>query len=206
MTDRISPNCWNWQITAASWGGGLKLLLAAGSVAVLAGCAAGGPGPGSSAGQNSSGNQQAINGQTKAQGKSNQTVVRGLRGVPKKDLSKFKNPNNPLSKRTIHFAFNSSSIPSRYAKIIRAHAHYLSKHPNVHVRLEGHTDKRGTREYNIALGSRRAKSVKQAMVLAGAKASQISTLSFGEERPAVVGDTKADYAKNRRVVIIYTKH
>lgn len=131
--------------------------------------------------------------------------VRGLQGISPGDRSMFEDPNNPLSTRIIYFDFDSSAIPSRFADAIQAHARYLAKHPNVNLRLEGNTDERGTREYNIALGERRAQSVKQALVLDGANAGQISTISYGEERPAVPGHTKAAYAKDRRVVFIYPK-
>lgn len=131
--------------------------------------------------------------------------IRGLQGIPAGDRAMFTDPDNPLSTRIIYFAFDSSVIPSRFAPVIRAHANYLANHPRVNLRLEGHTDERGTREYNVALGERRAESVKQALVLAGARASQITTLSFGEERPAVLGSTPEAYAKNRRVELVYVE-
>lgn len=131
--------------------------------------------------------------------------VRGLEGVPEDDRAMFTDPANPLSTRIIYFGFDSSAIPSRFASVIRAHARYLAKHPRVHLRLEGHTDPRGTREYNVALGERRAESVEQALVLSGADSKQITTLSFGEERPAVAGTTSQAYAKDRRVKLIYVE-
>lgn len=131
--------------------------------------------------------------------------VRGLQGVPPEDRAMFMDPDNPLSTRIIYFGFDSSAIPQRFQPVIRAHARYLANHPKVDVRLEGHTDERGTREYNVALGARRAKAVEQALVLAGARDSQITTLSFGEERPAVLGHTLEAYAKNRRVEIVYVE-
>lgn len=131
--------------------------------------------------------------------------VRGLQGIPPEDRDMFTNPNNPLSVRTIYFGFDSSSIPQRFQPVIKAHGQYLSKHPRVNLRLEGYTDPRGTREYNVALGARRAKSVKQALVLYGANPGQISTLSFGEERPAVPGNSAQAYAKDRRVVFVYVE-
>lgn len=131
--------------------------------------------------------------------------VRGLEGIPPEDRAMFTNPDNPLSVRTIYFGFDSSTIPPRFQPVIKAHAHYLANHPRVHLRLEGHTDPRGTREYNVALGARRAKSVKQALVLYGARPSQITTLSFGEERPAVPGNSPEAYAKDRRVVLVYVE-
>lgn len=131
--------------------------------------------------------------------------VRGLQGIPPEDRGMFTDPDNPLSVRIIYFAYDSSAIPARFAPVIQAHAQYLANHPKVDLRLEGHTDERGTREYNVALGARRAKSVKQALVVAGARPSQITTLSFGEERPAVRGSTPRAYAKNRRVEFVYVE-
>lgn len=147
---------------------------------------------------------QGSNGQASGTGQRRDIDVRGLQDIPQGDRHLFTDPNNPLSTRTIYFALDSSSIASKYGKVIQAHAHYLANHPKVHLRLEGNTDERGTREYNVALGERRAESVKQALVLSGANASQITTISYGEERPAVLGHTKAAYAKNRRVDFIYT--
>lgn len=131
--------------------------------------------------------------------------VRGLEGIPKEDRAMFTDPDNPLSVRTIYFAFDSSAIQQRFAPVIKAHAKYLANHPKVNLRLEGHTDERGTREYNVALGERRAESVKQSLVISGAKPGQITTLSFGEERPAVLGSTPEAYAKNRRVELVYVE-
>ncbi|MES1953333.1 peptidoglycan-associated lipoprotein Pal [Salinisphaera hydrothermalis] len=147
---------------------------------------------------------QGSNGQSSGMGQSRDIDVRGLEGIPKGDRHLFTDPNNPLSTRTIYFSLDSSAIPSKYSNVIQAHAQYLANHRNVHLRLEGNTDERGTREYNVALGERRAESVKQALVLSGANASQITTISYGEERPAVLGHTEAAYAKNRRVDFIYT--
>lgn len=131
--------------------------------------------------------------------------VRGLEGIPEEDRGMFVDPGNPLSTRIIYFGYDSSAIASRFAPVIQAHAQYLAKHPQVHLRLEGHTDPRGTREYNVALGERRAESVEQALVLSGANSNQITTLSFGEERPAVPGTTTKAYAQDRRVVLVYVE-
>lgn len=150
--------------------------------------------------------QNGQNGQANGQGKRRDIDVRGLEGIPSEDRDKFTDPDNPLSTRIIYFAFDSDEIQSKYQDAIKAHAHYLAKHSKVHLRLEGNTDERGTREYNVALGERRAESVKKALELYGAKAGQITTISYGEERPAVLGHNKEAYAKNRRVELIYTNH
>jgi len=87
--------------------------------------------------------------------------------------------------------------------VVAAHAKFLGGHAGTRVRLEGHTDERGSREYNIGLGERRAQSVRRALLLQGAADAQISTVSYGEERPAVPGHDEAAWAKNRRVEIVY---
>jgi len=108
-----------------------------------------------------------------------------------------------LAKRTVYFDFDSSEIKGEGTDIVAAHAKYLAANPATRVRLEGHTDERGSREYNIGLGERRAQSVRRALLLQGAVDAQISTVSYGEERPAVPGHDEAAWAKNRRVEIVY---
>jgi len=108
-----------------------------------------------------------------------------------------------LAKRTVYFDFDSSEIKGEGTDIVAAHAKYLASHSSARVRLEGHTDERGSREYNIGLGERRAQSVRRALLLQGAADTQISTVSYGEERPAVAGHDEAAWAKNRRVEIVY---
>jgi peptidoglycan-associated lipoprotein len=108
-----------------------------------------------------------------------------------------------LAKRTIYFDFDSSEIRGEGTDIVAAHAKYLSKTGGMKIRLEGHTDERGSREYNIGLGERRAQAVRRALLLQGAAEGQISTVSYGEERPAAAGSDEAAWAKNRRVEIVY---
>jgi peptidoglycan-associated lipoprotein len=87
--------------------------------------------------------------------------------------------------------------------IVTAHAKYLNGNAGNKVRLEGHSDERGSREYNIGLGERRAQAVRRALMLQGVTEAQITTVSYGEERPAVQGSDEAAYAKNRRVELVY---
>jgi len=121
----------------------------------------------------------------------------GFRGDPLQD------PQSLLAKRVIYFDFDSAAIREEFRPVIEAHAAYLAERPQVHVILEGHTDERGTREYNLALGERRAESVRQALLLLGVSPEQVTTISYGEERPADPGHDEAAWAKNRRVVIVY---
>jgi peptidoglycan-associated lipoprotein len=108
-----------------------------------------------------------------------------------------------LQNKTIYFDFDSSEVKSEYNSVIAAHARYLASNPTIRVRLEGNTDERGSREYNIGLGERRAQSVRRALTLQGVTETQITTVSYGEERPAVTGHTEEAWARNRRVDIVY---
>ncbi len=114
-------------------------------------------------------------------------------------------PDSLLAKRVIYFDFDSSQVKEEYRPVVEAHAKYLATHPSARVVLEGHADERGTREYNMALGERRANAVKQLMVLLGADPAQIDVVSYGEERPAVLGHDESAWSKNRRVEIVYKR-
>jgi len=112
-------------------------------------------------------------------------------------------PDSLLAKRTVYFSFDESVILDEDRPILEAHAQYLSQNPGAAVTLEGHTDERGTREYNLALGEQRAISVRQFMSLLGASGQQMRTVSYGEERPAAMGHNEEAWAQNRRVEIVY---
>jgi len=102
----------------------------------------------------------------------------------------------------VFFDFDKSDIKPEGQKTLEKQAAWLKKYPNVTVTVEGHCDDRGTREYNLALGERRAAAVKKALVALGIPANRISTISYGKERPAVVGDNEAAWAQNRRGVTV----
>lgn len=104
----------------------------------------------------------------------------------------------------IYFDFDSSEVRPQDQDLVSRHAMQLGENSRVRVRLEGHADERGSREYNIGLGERRSQAVRQMLMIQGVSASQISTVSFGEERPASFGSSEMDYAQNRRVEIKYT--
>jgi peptidoglycan-associated lipoprotein len=108
-----------------------------------------------------------------------------------------------LAKRTVYFDFDSSEIRGEGTDIVAAHARYLASNTGMKVRLEGHTDERGSREYNIGLGERRGQAVRRALLLQGAAEPQLSTVSYGEERPAAAGSDESAWTKNRRVEIVY---
>jgi peptidoglycan-associated lipoprotein len=117
--------------------------------------------------------------------------------------SVLRDPNNILSKRTIYFDYDSFAVKDEFRALVSAHAKYLQANRPARVTLQGHTDERGSREYNIALGQRRADAVKNLMQLLGATEAQIETVSFGKEKPKVEGHDESTWAQNRRVEIIY---
>lgn len=104
----------------------------------------------------------------------------------------------------IYFDFDQSELRSEYGDLLARHAQQLANNSRLRMRLEGHADERGSREYNIGLGERRSQAVRRMLLIQGASASQISTVSFGEERPASLGSDEEAYALNRRVEIVYT--
>ena len=110
-----------------------------------------------------------------------------------------------MSTRVIYFEFDSSEIRSEFRPVLRAHAEYLAANPTLSLTLEGHADERGSREYNIGLGERRAQAVRQALMLQGVNSVQITTVSYGEERPADSRSFEDAWAKNRRVEIAYSE-
>jgi peptidoglycan-associated lipoprotein len=107
------------------------------------------------------------------------------------------------AQRVIYFDFDSSDIRNDYIDVIAAHGRFLASNATVRVRLEGHTDERGSREYNIGLSERRAQTVRRALALQGVQESQVATVAYGEERPAAAGSDENAYSKNRRVEIVY---
>lgn len=114
-------------------------------------------------------------------------------------------PASPLSTRVIYFGFDSNEVSSEDMAVLQAHGRYLSENPDQQIVIEGHTDERGSREYNLALGERRADAVKQVLVLSGASEAQIESVSFGEEKPAALGSNEEAWAENRRAELLYTQ-
>jgi len=127
-------------------------------------------------------------------------------GTPERmEADPLDDPANALADRVVYFEFDRSDIPSQHLNTLDAHARYLVQNPNVKVRLEGHADERGSREYNIGLGDRRAQAVRRILLFQGVANDQVTTVSYGEERPAAEGHGDEAYAKNRRVEIVYLR-
>jgi peptidoglycan-associated lipoprotein len=120
------------------------------------------------------------------------------------DARNFDNPESLLSKRVVYFDFDKSTVRAEYRGIVAAHAAYLAAHADGRVTLEGHTDERGTREYNLGLGERRGNAVMGLMSAQGARGDQLVVVSYGEERPVCRVSDESCWAENRRVEIVYT--
>lgn len=111
--------------------------------------------------------------------------------------------NSPLSQQIIYFDFDASTIKDEYRDLITWHGRYLASNPDMKVRLEGHTDERGSREYNVALGDRRGQSVSRMLMFQGATKGQVEVVSFGEEKPVAFEHNESAWSQNRRVQLVY---
>lgn len=120
-----------------------------------------------------------------------------------KAVNPFEDASNPLSRRAIYFGFDSYDVSPEYAAIVEAHAKWLADHPNVHVIVQGNTDERGGREYNLALGQKRSEAVRQRMQLLGVSPDSVEAVSFGKEKPVATGHDEAAWSQNRRADIVY---
>lgn len=140
-----------------------------------------------------------------------QPVIKPLTGAtvvgaaqPSSDaLAQVKEPGSLLSKRSIYYDFDKYDIKEEFVPIVEAHSKFLVDHRDLKIAVQGNCDSRGSREYNLALGQRRADSVKRAMVLLGVNDKQIETVSFGAEKPVAFGEDEDSWAKNRRSDIVY---
>ena len=112
--------------------------------------------------------------------------------------------NDLLSQNIVYFDYDRNDIKGEFKDVIMAHANYLASNPSAKMMIEGHADERGTREYNIGLGDRRANAVRQLLVLQGASSSQVDSISYGEERPSATGHDESSWSQNRRAELVYS--
>lgn len=119
-------------------------------------------------------------------------------------MERLEQTDGALSSRTIYFELDSAKLSSESIEILETHGNFIAGNGEVSVRLEGHADERGSREYNIALGDRRAQSVRRVLLFQGASTDQVDTVSYGEEQPVMTGHTEESWGLNRRVELIYT--
>ena len=115
----------------------------------------------------------------------------------------LKDPRSPLSRREIFYEYDSFTVKDEYKPLLEAHAAYLKQNRNVRIKVEGNTDERGSREYNLALGQKRSESVKRVLTLLGVSDAQIDTVSLGEEKPRNPASSEAAYSENRRCDLAY---
>ncbi len=119
-------------------------------------------------------------------------------------MEQLNRTDGDLADRTIYFEYDSAKLTSESIAILETHGNFIAGNGEVSVRLEGHADERGSREYNIALGDRRAQSVRRVLLFQGASSDQVETVSYGEEQPTDSGHDDAAWGLNRRVELIYT--
>ena len=120
-------------------------------------------------------------------------------------LDPFNSQSILAQQRSVYFDFDSYTVSEQYRPLVETHARYLASHPQQRITIEGNTDARGSTEYNLALGQRRADAVRRMMTLLGVNDSQIETISLGKEKPKTLGNTEADFAENRRADIVYLR-
>jgi len=115
----------------------------------------------------------------------------------------FSEPSSPMSQRVIYFEYDSSTVKQEFIPVIKAHANYLLNNPNKTINLEGHSDERGTREYNIALSEQRGRAVSKMLQVLGVMSHQMNVVSYGEEKPESMDQTEEAFGLNRRVEVVY---
>jgi len=126
-----------------------------------------------------------------------------LSGTVSYEKSAINDVNNVLAEKVIYFEYDSDQISNDYQELIAHHGKYLVANPDMKVRLEGHADERGSREYNVALANRRAQSVRRLVLFQGVNANQVSVISYGEEKPVALGHDSESWQLNRRVELVY---
>lgn len=136
-------------------------------------------------------------------GTSGAADARSVNPVTTGSSDELNNPQGILSKRSIYFDFDSYSIKEEFRPVVEAHAKYLTGNKTRKILIQGNTDERGGREYNLALGQKRAEAVRKALALLGVSETQVEAVSLGKEKPKATGSDEASYAENRRADIVY---
>jgi peptidoglycan-associated lipoprotein len=132
-----------------------------------------------------------------------QATPRPVAPVVAQPVNPLKDPNNILSKRSIYYELDKYDVRDEYKALLQAHARYLAQNRGAKMLIQGNCDERGSREYNIALGQKRADGVKKTLSLLGVPEVQLESVSLGEEKPRRTGNTEEDYAENRRSDMLY---
>ncbi|RDH84924.1 MAG: peptidoglycan-associated lipoprotein Pal [endosymbiont of Galathealinum brachiosum] len=156
---------------------------------------------GSNQGSNQTNADGAKTGGLNGDGSANGTALNGA--TVSYDKAAINDANNVLAEKVIYFNYDSDQISPDYQELITHHGKYLASNPDMSVRLEGHADERGSREYNVALANRRAQSVRRLVLFQGVNADQVSVISYGEEKPVALGHDDEAWRLNRRVELVY---
>lgn len=146
----------------------------------------------------------STSGLNNASGMNVQSIPGDMNAANMGNGTEINDPNSPQPK-VIYFMLDSSEIQPDYVAVVKAHAQYLVANPSLHMLLEGNTDERGSREYNIALGEQRARSVANMLMAQGVSETQLQIVSYGEEKPAATGNDESAWEQNRRVELVYTR-
>jgi len=181
-----------------------KLMLASVLVALLAGCASGVRLDDAAPVEDRAGTAVKPGGTAGSEGASSQGSGVNSRDVAPVDLSKSGQVGpGPAGSRVVYFDYDSFVIKPEFQSVLDAQARYLKADKTRKASIEGHTDERGGREYNLALGQKRAEAVRRALSLLGVADAQLDAVSYGKEKPAAVGSDEASLAKNRRAEVTY---
>ena len=179
------------------------------SLVMVVSCGKKTPGPGDAAGQPGAAESGATEAEKAAMERQKQAAIeeqelQARRQAEQEARQKAEQARQQFVNKKVYFGFDDSALTPEARNVLRAKVQWLRANPDQCVLIEGHCDERGTDEYNLALGSRRAESVKEFMVKAGIDASRLTTISYGEERPAVTGRNEEAWAKNRRAEFEFT--
>lgn len=128
----------------------------------------------------------------------------GGTGIDPYSLAALKDPKSPLAKRSVYFDYDSYVVKDEYKALLDHHAKFLTKNTQIKMLIQGNADERGSREYNLALGQKRAEAVKKALQLFGVSEAQLESVSLGEEKPACMDQTESCWAQNRRGDMLYS--
>lgn len=164
------------------------------TLALLAGCGSQPPAP----------EQAAAGVESRTPGAVSSTSPVDTASTDPYSLAALKDPKSPLAKRSIYFDFDSYVVKDEYQTLLNHHAQFLIKNPQMKMLIQGNADERGSREYNLALGQKRAEAVKKALMLLGVKESQLEAVSLGEEKPVCTEATESCWAQNRRGDMLYS--
>jgi len=181
----------------------LKGLLIAIPVLALTACGSTSSTDAGAEGSSNSGNTSVNNSNNNANNNSDGPDVGTVTKANSYEEDKAKKDVALRQSQTIYFEYDKNNVQYEFNEMLSAHARFLVKNPSTRITIEGHCDERGTPEYNIALGERRAKSVAKYLTTLGVAQSQISIVSYGEEKPANKSRTESGFAKNRRAILVY---